>query len=250
MCTSFVFRKENVLIGMNFDNDGKDFRISTDQGNDFLVSTNINDAFFPSFGISRSGVFINDLMVDANEKGRYKRQNDKRWVTTALIQYIMRSGAGFDEVKDVLKRVEIVNAPNSSTHNLIADRHGNIAIVEPGVKNIFTEPADSGWYAMTNFPLTDCGEGLAANGTGSGSDRYHRVLSALAKLNGPMTVEQGFEVLKSVKQDGPVWRTELSLIYDAMKQELFYCLDQDFEQIISYDFGLQNTIYKRHPVRD
>ncbi len=35
MCTSFVYRKENVLIGMNFDNDGKDFNISADHGHNF-----------------------------------------------------------------------------------------------------------------------------------------------------------------------------------------------------------------------
>jgi len=52
-----------------------------------------------------------------------------------------------------------------------------------------------------------------------------------------MTVEQGFEILKSVIQTGPAWTTELSLIYDGVKRKLFYCLDQNFDEIIEYDIS-------------
>jgi len=247
MCTSFVYRKETMLVGMNFDNDGKDFKISTDQGHDFLVSVNINNVFFPSFGINRKGIFVNDLMVDSNGAGKYKRQNDKRWAVTALIKFIMRPEIGFEDVRDVLQRVEIVNAPNSSTHNLIVDRHGNACVVEPGRRIIFTGAHDSDGYAMTNFPLSDYDELIPSSVSGSGSDRYLKIHDRIATLNSPMTVEQGFEMLKSVKQEGPVWNTELSLIYDGTKQELFYCLDQNFDTIVKYDFTLQNLFYKKHP---
>jgi hypothetical protein len=246
MCTSFVYRKENILVGMNFDNDGKDFKISTHQGHDFLVSVNTNNVFFPSFGINRNGIFVNDLMVDANGAGKYKRQNDKRWVTTSLIGFIMGAEVGFGEVKDVLQHIEIVNAPNSSTHNMIVDRLGSTFIVEPGRKNIFTEPQDCDWVVMTNFPLSDYAEISPSTVSGSGSDRYLKTLKMMATPTNKMTVEQGFEILKSVKQDGPVWHTELSLIYDGTNQELYYCLDQNFAEILKYDFGSQNIIYKRH----
>jgi len=85
MCTSFVFRKDDhVLVGMNFDNDGKKFRLSICRGNDFLASVQVNGNFYPSFGISPQEVFVNDLMVDPCEKGKYKRQNECRWLTTGL----------------------------------------------------------------------------------------------------------------------------------------------------------------------
>ncbi len=246
MCTCFVYRKEKILIGMNFDNDRKDFKVSGDQGQDFLVSVNVGNVFFPSFGINRNGIFVNDLMVDSNGAGKYKRQNDKRWVTTSLIKSIMEIPMNFDEVKNVLQRVEIVNAPHASTHNLIVDRYGNTCVVEPGRKNIFTQPSDSNWYIMTNFPLSDYDEIVPSKASGSGSDRFLEVFSMMPRLGNQMSVEQGFEILKSVKQDGPVWKTELSLIYDGTNQELFYCLDQNFDAILKYDFGSQKTIYKRY----
>ena len=246
MCTSFVYRKENILIGMNFDNDGKDFKISADQGQDFLVSVKVNNVFFPSIGINQNGIFVNDLMVDTNGEGKYKRQNDSRWVTTRLIKYIMEEVASIDDIKSMLQQVEIVNAPNSSTHNLIVDQHGNTCVVEPGRKKIFTGVHDSDWYAMTNFPLSEYEEIVPENAMGTGSERYQKILEKITMLSSPMTVEQGFELLESVKQDGPEWITELSIIYDGVNRELYYCLDQNFDKIIQYDFSSQNRIEKKH----
>lgn len=236
MCTSFVYRKENVLIGMNFDNDGKDFRISANDGKSFLVSVKVNNKYFPSIGVNQKGVFVNDALVDANEAGKYKRQSEKRWITTSLIQYIMGSDVQFDDVKEVLGKVEIVNAPKASTHNLIVDSEGNTCVVEPGRKNIFSGGNDSEWCVVTNFPLSDYEEITPIAVSGSGSDRYQTVAEKLANVTKPLTVQQGFEILKSVKQDGPEWKTQLSLIYDEKRQKLYYCLDQKFDAIMEYDF--------------
>ena len=174
MCTSFVYRKNGVWIGMNFDNDGKDFKISTDQGNDFLVSVDVNGIFFPSFGINRNGIFVNDQVVDSNGAGKYKRQNDRRWVTTSLVKFIMEDQVGFEDVKNVLQRVEIVNAPNQSTHNLIVGRNGNTCLVEPGRKILYTEPQDSNWYVMTNFPLSNYEEKVPDTVSGRLPDSSYR----------------------------------------------------------------------------
>lgn len=236
MCTSFVYRKENVLIGMNFDNDGKDFKISTNLGNDFLVSVKVNNKYFPSIGINQKGVFVNDLLVDSNGEGKYKRQSDKRWITTSLIQYIMGSDVKFEDVKEVLGKVEIVNTPKVSTHNLIVDSEGNTCVVEPGRKNIFSGVNDSKFCVVTNFPLSDYVDTTPAAVSGSGSDRYQEVLEKLAVIKKSLTIEQGFEILESVKQDGPEWITQLSMIYDGKNRKLFYCLDQKFDEIIEYDF--------------
>jgi hypothetical protein len=236
MCTSFVYRKENMLIGMNFDNDGKDFRISTAKGNGFLVSVKVNNWYFPSIGVNQNGVFVNDSIVDSNGEGKYKRQNDKRWVTTSLIQYIMGSDVEFEDIMELLERVEIVNAPNTSTHNLIVDTKGNTCVVEPGRRNIFSEVNDSDWCVVTNFPLSDYEEIVPATISGTGSNRYQKVIEEISMLRSPMTVEQGFEILESVKQDGPEWITQLSMIFDGKNRRLFYCLDQRFDEIIEYDF--------------
>ena len=242
MCTCFVYRKENILIGMNFDNDGKAFKISSSSNRDFLVSVSAGKNYFPSFGINPNGIFVCDLMVDSHGAGVYKRQTDKRWVTTSLIKFILENDVQFEDLKTKLQRTEIVNAPNLSTHNLIVDRQGNICVVEPGRRNIFTEPHDSHWYIMTNFPLSDYAEIVPPSPSGGGSDRYVKALNMLASMSGRMTVEQGFEVLKGVAQNSPNWTTKLSLVYDATQQELFYCLDGNFAVRTKIELGPPVTV--------
>ncbi|MGD8456775.1 MAG: linear amide C-N hydrolase [Anaerolineales bacterium] len=231
---------------MNFDNDGKDFKISADQGQDFLVSVKVNNTFFPSIGINKNGIFVSDLLVDSNGEGKYKRQNENRWITSKLIKYVMEEATSIDDIRNTLCRVEIVNAPNSSTHNLIVDQYGNTCVVEPGRRNIFTGVHDSDWYVMTNFPLSDYQEIVPAKAKGMGSDRYQKILDKMTMLSGPMTIEQGFALLESVKQDGPEWITELSIIYNGVNRVLYYCLDQNFDKIVLYDINSRNTIQKKH----
>ena len=246
MCTSFIYRKSAVLIGMNFDNDGKDFKVSVKPVGKFQVSVSVQNTFYPSIGVNREGMFVNDMMVDPCEAGKYKRQTEKRWVTTSLVKYVMEEAAGMDDVHSLLQRVEIVNAPNASTHPMIVDRHGNSCVVEPGRKNLISRQRDSDWVILTNFPLSVYTEVAPAQVSGSGSDRYLAARQRLASLSGPVTVAQAFKVLDAVKQDGPEWTTELSLVYDGVRRALYYCLDRKFDEITKCDFKTPSEFIRQH----
>ncbi|MEJ5223559.1 MAG: hypothetical protein WHV44_03815 [Anaerolineales bacterium] len=231
MCTSFVYRKDIVLVGMNFDNDGKEYQISDIDGKGFLIAVKIGDVFFSSIGISPNGIFVNDQMVDPNENGVYKRQSAKRWVTSKLIDTILKTSLGFSEIISILEQVKIVNAPNLSTHNLIVDRNGDICIVEPGRKNIISRKEESDWFILTNFPISDY-KGIApTNVMGSGSDRYMKGLRLLKQQDKQMGIQSGFSILRELQQDNSTWITELSLIYDVANRELYYCQQRNFEDV-------------------
>ncbi len=53
MCTSFIHRKSNTIIGMNFDNNGMDYSISTNDPDCFLVLVNGGRGKYPSFGANK-----------------------------------------------------------------------------------------------------------------------------------------------------------------------------------------------------
>jgi len=224
MCTSFVYRKENVLIGMNFDNDGKRFRVSSGDGKGFLVSVEINDNYYPSFGVSSTGLFVNNLIVDSNGEGKYKRQNDKRWIVSSLVSRVMDGESSLDSFREQVEQVEIVNGPFMSTHAMIADSLGSTLVVEPGRKNIYSTGKDSDWYVMTNFPLSEYDDLVPQKPTGSGADRFEVVASYLSSQAGPLTVDQGFDLLNRVRQDGPEWKTVLLLVFEPAKREVSYVL--------------------------
>lgn len=230
MCTTIVFRKNTVLVGMNFDNDGKEYRLSNIDGMEFLISVKVGNTFFPSIGINPSGIFVNDQMVDPNENGTYKRQNDKRWVNSRLIDTVLKANLSFSAITEILMRVEIVNAPKSSTHNLIVDRNGDICIVEPGKQSIVSKREESDWFILTNFPISDYKEITPTHVTGSGSDRYMKG-SHLMRERDQITIEAGFSILKDLQQNNSTWVTELSLVYDATNGELYYCQHRDFEDV-------------------
>ncbi|MBN2444390.1 MAG: hypothetical protein JXJ04_23710 [Spirochaetales bacterium] len=236
MCTSFVYRKKSIIVGMNYDNDGKEILLSTKTGNDFLISVKIRGTLFPSAGINREGIFINDQTVDSEGEGKYKRQTDKRWVTTAIVNKIMNNELQFDDLEEILGKTEIMNGPFTSTHNLIVNKQGSTCLIEPGRKNIFSTQEDSSFYTLTNFPLSEYDDLQPEIVSGSGSDRYLAANSFLKQDMEKLTPIDYFELLKKVSQKGPEWSTEVSLIYDVTHHLLYLCFHNNFDSIYEYSF--------------
>ncbi len=249
MCTSFVYRKNDIFIGMNFDNNGKECFVSLNEGNDFIVNTKVNKIVFPSFGITKNKTFFNDLMVDSIDAGKYKRQTDKRWVTSTLLKEVINHNMDLESICRKLNEVVIVNNPNSSTHNMIVDHNGKICVIEPGRKVLISSADNTGFYTMTNFPLSDYDEFQPEVVSGSGSDRYLLVNKLLNKYSDFSEIV-GLEVLKAASQKGPEWNTDLSLIYNTEMDKMYFCLHNDYETIYEYDFKEEiiknKTTNKKH----
>jgi len=74
MCTSFVDRRDDLIVAMNFDNNGWDFVLNTNNSKLFIIDVDIGYGKYPSFGINSNGIFVNNLFVDSNGKGLYKRK--------------------------------------------------------------------------------------------------------------------------------------------------------------------------------
>lgn len=75
---------------MNFDNNGMDYSINTSDPGFFLVLVNGGRGKFPSFGVNKNGEFFNNLVVDSNGKGLYRRPNKNVTHTTKFITDILK----------------------------------------------------------------------------------------------------------------------------------------------------------------
>lgn len=51
-----------------------------------------------------------------------------------------------------------------------------------------------------------------------------------------MNVEKALEILEAVKQSEGEWITEFSMVYDKSRQTVYYCYNQDFENIQEFLF--------------
>lgn len=233
MCISFIQRTKDILIAMNFDNNGMNYNINTKDPKQFVVLVDGGRGKTPSFAVNSDGTFINHLMVDSNGKGLYKRPSKKITSTIKLVKDILNGTIPPDKLNSYLETIEIVNVPDYSIHNMICDKYGNVWVTEPGRGIVHSPSKESPYFIMSNFSLYDFKEtGLL---TGTGVDRYEIAEKALSK-DANLDVEGAFKILESVMQKDGEWNTAISIVYSQKEQAIYYCLEGDFGKIYKYSF--------------
>jgi hypothetical protein len=232
MCTSFVDRRDNLIIAMNFDNNGWNFKLNTSAPGLFFIDVDIGYGKHPSFGINSHGIFVNNLFVDSNGKGLYKRKNKTRTLTVYLVEDILKGKIPINDLDNYLDTMEIVNGPNTSCHNLVVDKDGNIWVIEPGRGNIKNDINDSLYFVMTNFSIIDFKNGKEYND--NSFDRYKEVENNLERIK-KLTISDAFKILEKVKQEGE-WKTDFSMVYSRNESKIYYCYNANYEKILEYKF--------------
>lgn len=231
MCTSFVKKTDdNCYIAMNFDNNGMKYRINTTKKDWLIVYVEMGKMKYPSFGIHKSGIFFNNLLVNACEKGKYRRGKGVVHSTKFLTE-IIDNKICVDTLKQYLENIEIVNVPNFSTHNMICDIQSNVWIIEPGRGNIYSSLKSNEFQVMTNFSLVDATKNKETNYC----KRFNNVNKLLSELVN-MNVQKAFEILRVAKQSEGEWITEISMVFDKTNETVYYCENQNFENIKEFVF--------------
>lgn len=238
MCTSFVQRTDSMIIAMNFDNNGMSFTVNTSSPDLFQVLVDGGRGKYPSFGINSSGTFANNLMVDSNGKGLYRRPSKKVTHMTKLVTDLLNETIPPTEIDSYLKNMEVVNTPDFSTHSMIVDKQGNVWVVEPGRGIICSPFEESPFYIMTNFSLCDFNGKLSCN-------RYITAQNMLQNA-GSLTVEKAFTILEACGQSGE-WNTDLSMVYSQKEHVVYYCLHSDFSRLQKFFLFKINSFHGRIP---
>jgi hypothetical protein len=231
MCTSFVFRGEDTIIGMNFDNNGMDYSIDTKTKDWFVALVNGGRGKYPSFGVNMRGIFFSNLVVNSNGKGLYRRPSAKVTHTTKLISDIYKGALSTEGLHDYLNSAEVVNTPDWSCHNMIVDSKDGVFIVEPGRGHIYSAKDESRYVVMANESILD----MRNNQAGSTCERYKvitRGLEGVASLDVP----QAFSLLEKAFQKGGEWQTALTLVFSKNEGKVYYCRDRMINQIDVYGF--------------
>ncbi|WP_238860605.1 hypothetical protein [Clostridium sp. YIM B02569] len=233
MCTSFVYRGQDTIIGMNFDNNGMKYAIDTKNPNWFTILVDGGRGKSPSFGVDKFGRFFNNLAVDSNGKGLYRRPSKKVTHTTKLIIDIINDVICTENLEEYLKDIEVVNMPNWSCHNMICDSNANVWIVEPGRGSISNPAKSSPFYVMTNFSLWDnLYENIKCD-----CNRFKTVSCALEKTK-QVNVETAFTILDTVSQRNGEWITAFSMVYSKNLHTVYYSLNGNFNERFEYKFSV------------
>lgn len=231
MCTSFIYRGQDTIIGMNFDNNGMKYYIDTKNPNWFTVQVDGGRGKYPSFGVDCFGRFFNNLVVNSNGKGLYRRPSKKVTHTTKLIIDILNGVICTENLEEYLRNVEVVNTPDGSCHNMICDSNGSVWAIEPGRGNISNPANYSQFFVMTNFSLWDyLHENVECN-----CDRFKAVSSAFEKAE-QVNVETAFSILDSASQRNGEWITTFSMVYSKNFNTVYYSLNGNFNERFEYKF--------------
>lgn len=233
MCTSFIYRGEDTIIGMNFDNNGMKYTIDTKNPDWFTVLVDGGRGKYPSFGVDNSGRFFNSLVVNSNGKGLYRRPSKKVTHTTKLISDILNGIINPENLEEYLANIEVVNTPGWSCHNMLCDSVGNAWVVEPGRGNIKNSADSSPFFVMTNFSLWDhLNENALCD-----CIRYKTASKELEKVE-ELNIEKAFNILDSVSQRNGEWITDFSMVYSKKLRTVYYCINGDFNKILQHKFTL------------
>ena len=233
MCTSFIHRGEDTIIGMNFDNNGMKYTIDTKNPNWFTVVVDGGRGKYPSFGVDSCGRFFNNLVVNSNGKGLYKRPSKKVTHTTKLITDIVNEVIHPENLDEYLTNIEVVNTPNWSCHNMICDSNSNVWVVEPGRGNIKNSSNSTPFFIMTNFSLWD----YIHENAEFDCIRFKTLSSKLANIK-QLNIETAFNLLDSASQRNGEWNTEFSMVYSKKHHTVYYCLNGNFNERFEYKFPI------------
>lgn len=231
MCTSSLYRKKDTIIAMNFDNNGMKYSVSIKDPKQFLVLVDGGHGTPPAFGVNSKGIFVNNIVVNANGKGLYKPPSKKVTNTSKLVAQVLNGTIATAELDEYLHRMEVVHIPVWSTHNMICDEEGNVWVVEPGRGIISSRAEESQYFVMTNFSLWDYKNESVKCDCG----RYRTVSNALLKEE-DLDVAKAFRILESAKQSEGEWITAFSMVYSKNKNAVYYCYNGDFSKWQEHHF--------------
>lgn len=229
MCTSFTIYSNEILYGMNFDISSRPIKFSLvirNSNKALLILQKENGTFYPAFGFTESGVFANLLMVKQNEKGKYRRGKNVVHIMK-IFDEVMTNQISVEDIKGKYNNHSIVNVPNFSVHSMISNMNTTI-FLEPGEGIVYDNEGLNKYFVLSNSSIVDFEKAK--------DSRYNICRLGLDEQGNNISVEKGFDILKSCSQSDGDYPTQLSIISKPREKEIYLAVERNYEKIYKYSF--------------
>ena len=191
--------------------------------------------YFPLDGINEMGLAVGVLQLQAPPTNQ---QTDKVDIgTTLAIRYLLDKAASVSEAVELLASVDMHASANGCYHLQIVDAFGSSVVVSYVNNEMVVTEKEGNYQAATNFYLHD----VPFEYEKQGEDRYEKLIETLSKKNGILTSEEGMDLLEYVSfegtppdEEGRVYSTQWSSIYDLTNPALILCADRNYDNPITY----------------
>ena len=234
MCTSFVLYSDKTYIGMNLDISERPIALSLKGRDQFLVLQKEGPSFYPAFGLNRSGAFMNLLMVESNEAGKYRRGKDCVHIMR-IFEGVLGGLIGPDALETLLREKTVVNVPSISVHSMVTGKDRYACIIEPGRTNIHLNSSRS-FLVLTNFPLSDFAESDYCAVEGAGADRHKTCYRMLLESQGAFRIDRGLAILEATAQVTGDWPTQFSMLAVPEDECLYFTLKRNYQKRYRFSF--------------
>lgn len=191
--------------------------------------------YFPLDGVNEKGLAVGVLQLQAPPTNQ---QTDKVDIgTTLAIRILLDKAATVDEAVEMLKKYDMHASANGCFHIQIADASGASVVVSYVNDEMVVTEKEGNYQAATNFYLHE----VPFEYEKQGEDRYEILVTTLAESNGVLTAEEGMDLLNAASiistepdEEGRVYSTQWSAIYDLTNAELILCADRNYEKCYTY----------------
>jgi hypothetical protein len=156
--------------------------------------------------------------------------NKTNIIFLAAIRLMLDKAQSVDEAISLLDAYNIIYLQQ---HFLIADAHGNSAMVEFVDGEIKVIRSKKPWQAGTNFVLSDNLESPRKM-----CRRYDTIDRALEQTHGQISTEKAMSLLKDVSQHD-TGKTIYSMVYNLVSGEIDIAVDRNFDHLYHYDLKMK-----------
>lgn len=194
--------------------------------------------YAPLDGVNEKGLSIGVLLLQDKPTNQETKRIDI--TCTTAIRLLLDKAANVDEAVSMMKKYDMHDTGNACYHYQISDADGKSVIVEYVNNKMHVLYPKASYQACTNFYQTP---GAKYN-LGMGQDRYNIVMTGLKKNNGVVTEKDGMNLLNAAKltryldkEDGKVYDTQWSAIYNNTQKTVDVCIGQKYNQVYHFPVG-------------
>ena len=260
-CSTFVAQtpEQGYIFGRNFDNQTTDLAVvRTAPENGYKSVSVVNLSFlgynetntpesllnrivtlgvpyFPMDGMNEKGLAVGVLQLQAPPTDQ---QTDKVDIgTTLAIRIMLDKAATVREAVALLAQYDMHASANGCFHFQIADATGDSVVVSYVNDEMVLTEMEDGFLAATNFYLHE----VPFAHERQGLERYAILDATLHEKNCILTASEGMDLLQAVAEpgtppdeEGRVYSTQWSSLYDLNNQTLTLCADMDYNNPHTY----------------
>jgi len=186
--------------------------------------------YFPLDGMNERGLAIGLMSVPEAQP-----PNDPKKVNINVLTGIRLVLDKARSVDEALSLLGAYNFPFIEQHYLIADAHGNSAVVEFVDGEMKVIRNEQPWQVSTNFVLSRIPENDRWT-----CWRYTTAKETLGKVQGVLSDEEAMSLLKDVSQHGAsdtIW----SLVYDMISGEIDIVMARNYDRVHHFKLSMKNN---------